>query len=443
MLVRQVSPESLDERLDALDRSPPSSSGRPSGDSGRLRRLGRIFFVGHLVTLCALALSNLFHGLAIVNAGMTWRRDLLPRWQWQRLAPLLVPLGLYVICLFVSVALSYDRGASVDDLDEVIALSTLPLAAWFLRGARSVRRVVDLVIAMVTLTGVYGMVQFYFTDLGDMASRIPGPFSHYQTFAGVLLIGDMLLIARLAAPHGRRRVIEWLALVIVNWTLILTLTRGSWVALAVAFGVLVVLRGRRRTLLLGLVALFVAIALAPASWQTRAQTIGDLRDPSNYDRLCMLEAGAYMVRERPLFGIGPNVVRQRYAVYRHPTAPRYSFTHLHNSFVQQAAERGLLSLATYLWLMVAAAVLAYRGYRTSQRRGGDRADLYLGVLLVLVAFNVAGLFEANWRDSEVQRLVLFVLALPLCLMAPRSAPRAASTPTPSTPTRPSGRVEQT
>jgi hypothetical protein len=37
------------------------------------------------------------------------------------------------------------------------------------------------------------------------------------------------------------------------------------------------------------------------------------------------------------------------------------------------------------------------------------------VLLALLAFNVAGLFEANWRDTEVQRLLLFVLAMPFIL----------------------------
>ena len=34
---------------------------------------------------------------------------------------------------------------------------------------------------------------------------------------------------------------------------------------------------------------------------------------------------------------------------------------------------------------------------------------------MLIGFNLAGLFEANWRDTEIQRLVLFLLAVPLCL----------------------------
>ena len=43
-------------------------------------------------------------------------------------------------------------------------------------------------------------------------------------------------------------------------------------------------------------------------------------------------------------------------------------------------------------------------------------------ILVLVGFNLAGLFEANWRDSEIQRLVLFLLAVPCCVIAKKTHP---------------------
>ncbi len=152
----------------------------------------------------------------------------------------------------------------------------------------------------------------------------------------------------------------------------------------------------------------------PASWSARISSIGDLRDPSNYDRVCMLEAGLFMIDEHPLFGLGPGMVRERYPIYRHPTAPRYAVAHLHNSFVQLAAERGLLSLAAYAWLMAVSFIWAWRRFRRNGGVLGPEADLDLGALMVLVGFNVAGLFEANWRDTEVQRLVLFVLAMPFC-----------------------------
>ncbi len=122
-----------------------------------------------------------------------------------------------------------------------------------------------------------------------------------------------------------------------------------------------------------------------------------------------------------MFGIGPEMVRARYPIYRHPTAPRQWAAHLHNSFLQIGAETGLPALAAYLWLMGATVILAYRRFRAEGGWRGARADLYMGAILVLVAFNLAGLFEDNWSDTEVQRLVLFVLAVPFCLPPPEAA----------------------
>jgi O-antigen ligase len=159
------------------------------------------------------------------------------------------------------------------------------------------------------------------------------------------------------------------------------------------------------------------VLLAPVPVLQRAWSIFDLSDRSNYDRLCMVEAGLRMVAERPLTGLGPEMVEERYPIYRSPTAPRYESPHLHNAFLQLAAERGLPGLVSYLLLVVLAAGAAWRGYRREGGRAGPRADLWLGCLLALVAFNLAALFEHNWGDTEVQRLVLFVMAIPFCLGA--------------------------
>jgi hypothetical protein len=65
--------------------------------------------------------------------------------------------------------------------------------------------------------------------------------------------------------------------------------------------------------------------------------------------------------------------------------------------------------------MGASILLAFRSYRRQVDTGGDCADLYLATFLGLLAFNVAGVFEANWRDTELQRIALFLLAVPYLL----------------------------
>lgn len=376
--------------------------------------MGYGLFVSHLATIFSIAASNILLGFTFLSLPWTRRRSM----DWAGLAPLLVPLGFYVLLLLGSIVASYDPRTSLRGVTEVFSLSTLVLAPLFVRGERQVRRLVDLLIAVAALLACTGLVQ-YLVGYDDLDRRIRGPFSHYMTFSGFLLICDLLLLSTMVYTdrwRGRGGLWRWGALAAINVALLGSYTRNAWVALFVALTVLALIRAPR--LLLAYVpAAAVFITLAPVPLLHRVVSIIDLKDLSNYDRLCMLEAGLTMVRERPLFGCGPEMVERRYPLYRAPSAPRYEIPHLHNSFLELAAERGLPALASYLWLTLAAAVVAWRRFRAEGGRHGPRADLYVGVILALLAFNVAGLFENNWGDTEVQRPVLFVLALPFCLAA--------------------------
>jgi O-antigen ligase len=272
-----------------------------------------------------------------------------------------------------------------------------------------------MLIGLATLFACAGLLQ-YLVGYGDIERRIRGPFSHYMTFSGFLLVADLLLLASMVYAGRWRSPWRWVALAAINAALLGSLTRNAWVALAVTLTVLVVLRAPR-LLLAYLPAAALFVMLAPVPLLHRVVSIADLRDPSNYDRLCMLEAGLAMIRERPFFGLGPELVERRYPLYRSPSAPRYDSPHLHNNLLQIAAERGLPALASYLGLNIAAVAVAWRRLTREGGRQGPRADLYVGVMLALLAFNVAGLFENNWGDTEVQRPVLFVLAIPFCLLA--------------------------
>ena len=402
------------------------SEGATEGSGLELRDPGFWFFAAHLWTIFGLALSNACLGLTAIFAARRGRRLARP---WNEVAALLVPLTVYTLFLVASIVGSLDRATSLPELKEVFSLATLPLALLWVRGEAAARRVVTGVLVVGTLVAVQGIGQNYLGEYGTLHRRIVGLFSHYQTLAGILLLTFLLLSARLLTRghggSGRRRALEAVALVLVVWALLLTLTRGAWVAAIVTVAIALLVRARRYLPIyagLALVAVVIFASLAPDSWNQRMRSIVDLQDPSNYDRLCMAEAGLYMVSERPLFGLGPRVVAERYPIYRHPTAPRFTVPHLHNSFLQLAAEQGLLSLLAYGWLMVASLALAWRGYRRDGGFTGPRADLYLGVILAVVGFNLAGLFEANWRDTEIQRWMLFLLTIPCALPARRPNP---------------------
>jgi O-antigen ligase len=380
---------------------------------------GYWYYALHLATIWGLALSNAFQGLALLWSVLRWKkvRPSPGALSAAGMDRLLKPFALYVAVFLVSVLTSYRVPESASHLRGLIGLTTLPLGFLLVRGERQVRLVFDILIWVTLGLAILGIGQYLFTDYGSLDNRIPGAFSHYMTYSGVLVVGSCVVLARIVTETASRQTRNWLILIPILIALILTLTRHAWLA---AFAVLTIawlLRFRRLLwVYVASIALLLAFtaSVAPEHW-SRLRSIASLEDASNYDRLCMAYAGLHMIEDSPLFGIGPGMVEYYYPIYRHPTSNRAHVMHLHNTLIQLGAERGLLTVAAYIWLMVAGALLAYRGFKEEGGLAGPRADLYLGTLLTLIAFNLGGIFEANWRDTEVQRWVLFLLVAPCCL----------------------------
>jgi len=369
-------------------------------------------------TIFGLALSNAFLGLAVL--GTVWvmvrrRGAVLLAELWRRSYVLLLPVLVYLLAFGVSAMTSVEPTRSFKEfLSAVFTLLGVPLMLLWIRGERRVRWMMNGLLGLIGVFALWGIGQFLFTDYGPMWNRIPGPFSHYMTFSGVLLVGVLALLPRLAVGSGWRKLHNWLLLSVIMLAMALTLTRHVWIATLAAFTIVVWVAARRWApayLAALLVAGIALSACAPDQW-VRVRSIVDFDDASNYDRLCMTWAGARMIRERPFFGLGPGSVPRAYSIYRHPTSPRVDVQHLHNTLVQMAAERGLVEVGAFLWLMFVAWREGLRGYRRHRREGGCCADLYFTTFLSVMVLILAGLFEANWRDTEVNRLMLFLITIP-------------------------------
>ncbi len=410
-------------------RAVSDAAGAPASSASE--RFGFVTFSFHVWAVVALALSNVLLLVSICAAPFALKgrgRQELAR--LLRFDGLLEPLSFYVAVGLVSVAVSLDPRSSLSEADELLGLVSLLLALLWIRNERRVRWVLDGIVIMATGSAIWGLGQF-FAGYGDLGQRIRGPFSHYMTFAGVLLLADLILVARFACRRPKLLDWRWAACAVITTAMLGSLTRSAWVALALALVVLALVR-RPKSLLVWVPVGVVALALLATPVRERARSIVDLQNPSNYDRLSMLDAGLDMLAQRPFFGLGPGMAKRLYPIYRPLAAPRHTVPHLHNTYLQIAADSGLFGLGAYLWLIGAALWAAFTGYRDSRSRSARsgqvdmREELYLAAFLALLGFSLAGLFEANWLDTEVQRPLLFLLALPFLLRAAAAEGRSAS-----------------
>jgi O-antigen ligase len=184
-------------------------------------------------------------------------------------------------------------------------------------------------------------------------------------------------------------------------------------------GLLLVMKDLRLSLLVP-VAVALMYVVAPDSISHRMRSTADITDPSNRDRLAMAQAGAGMIQDFPLTGVGPDMVGRMYPEYRPAIAVQPNNPHLHNVPLQIAAERGLPALAAWL---VFIGVLA-TGLARVFRAAGDRTLAAAG-LAAVTAMLAAGMFEYNFGDSEFLMLFLVLVTLPFAAVRP--ADHAAAT----------------
>jgi len=323
---------------------------------------------------------------------------------WGR--PLVAPSLLFVGASFLSVFFSEQPLTSLQQLPRLLVFLLMPLGAALLSTERSLRFMAWGLALMTLLLSLWGIWQ-YTHGFNSLAQRIRGPLSHYMTYAGWLLLAAVLLLGlALLAPLPRR----WLLFVSVATALValvLSYTRNAWVGFAA--GVLVLAACWRRQLLLVVPALLLAVVLVfPPPVRERLFSTLDLRQHANYDRLCMVYSGLQMVRDHPLAGVGLDMVPKMYPLYRRDDAPRYRVPHLHNNPLQVAAERGLVALAAYLWLMGAFFRVSFGSL---WRLSGEAKAWVAAAVSAVAAITVAGLFEYNFWDAEIQYLTFVLMGV--------------------------------
>ena len=338
--------------------------------------------------------------------------------------PLDWPLGLFAVFSIASAGFSFEPSASFASVKKLALLAIPYVVVSVVRRTSTLERLVLVLIVVADLGALFSLWQYFFSDLGDINHRIRGFMSHYMTFAGLLMGVGVLAFAEILFGRRRRAFLAG-SLLLILVALALSLTRSAWIGSLVAFGLLCFLRDRR--LLIGIpIVLIGAMLFVPSDVEKRVRSL--VRpDRSSRDRMYMLQSGIQMTANHPWLGVGPNMVKSVYPVYRWEGAPHLQNVHLHNNVVQIAAERGLPCLAAWVWLMVMALTLGAKSYRTTS--AGKRAPpeasgrgLAAGALALMSAGLTAGLFEYNFGDSEFLMLFLFAMAIPIVLERNRTKP---------------------
>ena len=366
--------------------------------------------------LFSIAASQILLALALAALMMSGEKLQLP--------PIKLPLALFLGGTLLALAFSGHAAEGLPQIRKFYVFCELLVVYSALRDLRLIRWLFLVWAGFASITAIRSFVQFgekvqkahelgvsfYTYYIGE---RITGFMSHWNTFSAqemfaLIMLGAFLLFG----PLSRR---EWVWIgcaALMAMAVLLAETRMVWIATGVA-AVYLAWHWKRWVALALPVAAAVAFLLGPASLRERATSIANpSASDSNAFRWVVWRTGLRMIEAHPLLGLGPEEPHYQFDRYLPADVtekPSGWYGHLHNIYLQYAAERGIPVMLILMWMMAKIFLDFWRGLRALPPGRGYARFLLHGGIAVLLATLTEGFAEYNLGDSEVLTMFLVVV----------------------------------
>jgi O-antigen ligase len=219
-------------------------------------------------------------------------------------------------------------------------------------------------------------------------------------------------------PGRRERVLGAAFLVIGIPSVLLSFSRGGYLAMAACALGLAISHRRRVWLVAATVASgLLLLLIPPIGTRILIQLQNGYGNTfiGRAGRLSLWSDTLQMLKERPIFGAGLSGFAERIAPFWNANHPE-RFIDPHNIVLNFWVETGLLGVFAFAWLLVIAFRMSWRGWHsryTGYIPVGDLGwqPIQLGVLLALVAVVVHGLVDVPYFKNDLSLLFWTVVAL--------------------------------
>jgi O-antigen ligase len=219
-------------------------------------------------------------------------------------------------------------------------------------------------------------------------------FNHPNHLGNMLAFGVAFCFASLSS-HTKLyiRLILWILLAALVHALLMTFSRGAWLACSVGLFVsliylykLITVRRLALSLLLLAISLFGSMAIDShiRNISSRVVTSSPSSDASIGHRLAVWRTAVDMIYDHWLIGVGIGRFGEVLDSYKTGTIKAESYSSALNNYVTLAAEAGMPVLTAYILMLVCASVLASRSLAKTDNRTEFQVGMLCGVYTMLV-----------------------------------------------------------
>ncbi|MDD3395143.1 MAG: O-antigen ligase family protein, partial [Anaerotignum sp.] len=223
----------------------------------------------------------------------------------------------------------------------------------------------------------------------------------YATFNNPNVLGEYLILIGSLAAGMLWKVRNWFGRIfyfccfgVVCLGLLATNSRGAMLGLMLSAGLFVLL-AERKLIPLGLAGLAAMPFVLPASLWARLASSLTMSDSSSQYRLSIYRAGIDMVKHYWSTGIGVDAFNQVYPLFSFEAANAY---HVHNLFLQEFIELGLLGFVVLLLLFLFFFQKLYGGMGKVPKRFQMLLAAFFGGFAGLL---LQGMTDHIWFDYSI------------------------------------------
>jgi O-antigen ligase len=262
--------------------------------------------------------------------------------------------------------------------------------------------------------------QLYITEKDIFCSNVSAGRATACFSTGNDLGGYLLFFLPLSASffliqkdNKAKKICFGLIVLLALWVLVMTLSRGAWIASMFAAITFLFLRKRFFAYLLILILIVVAIdffIILPLNAKQKMRiTSHEVSSMVDWRKDLWVDS-IKMIKDRPLWGHGPNTFMKVFQKesYRRRVGGigEYSPSYAHNCYVQMAAEVGLVGLGGFLWILGRFFKNIFRVIE--ERKKSNEEDPLVILLIGLTAGAVAFLIH-SFVDTHLYSLKLSTL----------------------------------
>ena len=380
------------------------------------RRLHFLKASGFFLSLFGSSFSNSFCGigLGVYGGALMLQAFLDKEYRWEP-DPARALLALLLVSLAISAGLSHYGWISLRGFGKYLQGFLLLYAGLdVVRSENDKKALLWVLTATFLLAVSSGIYQEIFgADFlrgfrtviyrGDIM-RLTGSFKNCNDYGTFLVPGFTFSLALLVQAVRKKRwaasAAWFLLFAALGYVLARTLSRSSILAAIASLLFFCLFFRARWAALAGTLGAFVALVwLVPSTMGTRLRELSNLHPGDTSERMLLAQTTMRMVEHSPFFGLGLNTYSVYFPQFKPPHYPTQMYSH--NSYLQMAAESGLIGISLFLVFVGTVMVLCARDL--IKRESSDPSKLPgLALLSGVFGMLVNCLFDSVLQSTRLR-----------------------------------------